>query len=148
MRETVDALLELAGTAANFADGDEARKLVPRGQGDDYEVDARAFNSLKRTLLLAERLAQERLPGRPPGTGVWVKNGERAELVVAGSRYPGQFAGWASYATEPPEAMREAFAGRPAAAADEARGLVSAFAPVRDSFEQVAAVVEFCARLD
>ena len=141
------ALVELAETAATFADGDACVRLSPRGEGDDYDVDADAFNCLKRTLLLAGRLAEKRLGAAAPGTGVWMMRGGRAELVVAGSPSPEQFAGWNSYSVEPPPAMREAFAGKPGVAADEARGLVSAFAPVRDSLGQVAAVIEFCARL-
>jgi hypothetical protein len=70
-----------------------------------------------------------------------------ADLVLAGRSYSSQFSGWGGYPIAIPDAMQSAFDGEPASAVSGDERLLSVFAPLRDSLDDVVAVLELCVRL-
>ena len=148
-REAVTSrLLELARVALAVLDIEAARDcILPHSRveisPDDFAYDIDLCNSLKRGLLRLERLTDLPLSSavwrlRPDNPGV-------ADLVLAGSAYTPPFSGWEKFPIPTPEAMQQAFEGKPSAAWSDDGRFCSVFAPLRDSLDDIVAVLELCA---
>ena len=68
-----------------------------------------------------------------------------AHLILAGSTYTGQLVSWDKYTLPLPEAMRQAFDGAPGVLFSDDGRWCSVFAPLRDSLDDIVAVLEVCA---
>jgi len=141
-------LLELARVAMAVVDGDAARDcLRPASRvevsPDDYEYDVDACNTLRRGLLRIERLSDLDVQ-----TGVWRLRPDKlgmADLMLAGMGYPRQFSGWDTYLIPIPTPMHQAFEGRPGVGIGSDGRYCSVFVPLRDSLDDIVAVLELCA---
>jgi hypothetical protein len=150
-REAVAArLLELARVSLAVLDADAVREcLLPSARleisPDDYAYDIELCNTVRRGLLRVERLTD-----LEPQTAVWRLRPDQpgvADLVLAGTEYTSQFSAWAKFPIPLPPAMQQAFAGEPAVAEAEDGRWCSVFAPLRDSLDDVVAVLELCVAL-
>ena len=150
-REAVtQRLLELARVSLAIVDADAARDcLLPTARvsisSDDFGYDIELCNQLRKGLLLVERLSDLdvvstvwRLPPDKP---------EVAEILLAGSSYTGQVAGWGKIEIEPPEEMRKAFEGETTSLSSADANWSSVFLPLRDSLDDVVGVLELCATM-
>lgn len=143
-------LLELARVSIAILDGDAARDcLKPTSRieisPDDYEYEADLCDALRRGLLRLERLSDLDLQ-----TGVWRLRPDKpgmADLLLAGMGYPRQFSGWDKYLIPIPPAMQQAFGGEPGTVFSDDGRWCSVFVPLRDSLDDIVAVLEFCAAL-
>lgn len=143
-------LLELARVSLAILDIDAVRDCIrPESRieisSDDFAYDTPLANAVKRGLLRIERLCD-----LEPESAVWRlcpdKPG-RADLVLVGRSYASQFSGWGGFPIAIPEAMQSAFEGEPASALSGDERLLSVFAPLRDSLDDVVAVLELCVGL-
>jgi hypothetical protein len=148
-RDAITArLLELARVAMAVIDGDAARDcLRPASRvevsPDDFEYDVDACNALRRGLLKVERLSDLDVQ-----TGIWRLRPDKpgmADLMLAGMGYPRQFSGWDRYLIPVPAPMSEAFGGKPGVGAVSDGRYSSVFVPLRDSLDDIVAVLELCA---
>jgi hypothetical protein len=148
-RDAVVARLnELGRVALAVIDIDAVRDcLLPRarieGPADDHGYDIDLCNRVKGGLLRVERLSDLGI-----ATAIWRLRPDKAgtaDLVLAGSAYPPQFIAWDEYAMPTPEAMQAAFEGRPGTLYGDKNELISVFVPLRDSLDDVVAVLELCA---
>ncbi len=141
-------LRELARVSLAVIDADAVRECVlPESRvqisQDDFTYDIPQATAVKRALLRVERLSD-----LEPQVAIWRRRPDlegKADLVLAGSDYTSQFSGWDMLTIPVPEAMARAFAGEPAAAHGE--HYLSLFAPLRDSLDDVVAVLELCVQL-
>ena len=146
---TVARLLELARVALAVIDADAARDcLLPASRieisGDDFEYDTALCNALRRGLLRVERLSDLDVQ-----SAVWWPRPDKpgmADLMLAGTEYTGQFSGWQKFPIAMPDAMRRAFDGEPGPVSSEDGRWSSVFVPLRDSLDDVVAVLELCVR--
>jgi len=69
-----------------------------------------------------------------------------AGLMLAGTEYTGRFSGWQKFPIPMPDAMRQAFDGEPGPASSEDGRWSSVFVPLRDSLDDIVAVLELCVR--
>lgn len=141
---TAARLRRLARTAEVFIDGDLFRAAFPMPQlnsGDQYCVEPAPFIAVKRTLLKLKRLE----PG-DIGVVAWRPFGDEAELCLPVDTHPLPVRP-GNHPISP--AMAEAFSGHIALQERQMHGfpLLAAFAPIRDSLDDVVGVVELFASL-
>jgi hypothetical protein len=147
-RAEVEARLRrLARAGEVFIDGEACKAILPNpalSGGDDYCVEEKNFIPVKQTLFRLKRLE----PG-DSSAQTWRrfrfkdKDGsekDAAVVVVPIDAHPKEVKG--VHPVSP--AMEEAFAGRLGVEEQEFRGMpiLSVYAPIRDSFEDVVGVVE------
>jgi hypothetical protein len=143
-------LRELARVSLAVLDIDAVRDcLRPESRieisPDDFAYDIDLANSAKRGLLRIERLSD-----LDPEAVIWRLRPDRpgmADVVLAGRSYTSQFSGWGKFPIPIPEAMQCAFNGEPAAARSDDGRFLSLFAPLRDSLDDIVAVLELCVSL-
>ena len=143
-------LLELARVSLAIIDIEAARDCVlPQARvetsSDDFGYDIELCNALKRGLLRVERLTDLDV-----SSAVWRLRPDKegtADVVLAGSTYPRQFIEWDRYSIPAPDAMRRAFEGGPAPLFSDDGQWCSVFVPLRDSLDDIVAVLELCAAL-
>jgi hypothetical protein len=145
--ETEERLRRLARAGEVFIDGEAFKAILPNpalNSGDDYCVDEARFIPVKQALFKLKRLE----PG-DCSAQAWrrfrFKDKEGVEkaaaaVVVPVDPHPKDVKG--AHPVSP--AMEEAFQGRVGVEELEFRGapLLSVYAPIRDSFEDVVGVVE------
>jgi hypothetical protein len=149
-RHLADRLLELAGVALAVIDADAVRDCVrPESRleisSDDFAYDIDLCNTVRRGLLRVERLTDVDVT-----SSIWRVRLDKpgwADLVLAGQGYTGQFSGWAKFPIPVPPAMQSAFDGDPAEVFSDDGRWLSVFAPLRDSLDDVVAVLELCVHL-
>jgi hypothetical protein len=143
--------MEIARIGALFVSGDVLERVMPPerweypllvagAQGkfavsDEVDFDEDNFNTLKRVLLLTERID----PTRKPYTALWIKRPEdptHCEVMVAGGALPKE-----GCDIQPlwPEIMR-AFSGSPTRW--DRDGGVTVYYPIRNSDEDIVGVLE------
>ncbi len=140
-------LRELARVSLAVLDIDAVRDcILPESRieisPDDFAYDIDLANAVKRGLLRIERLSD-----LDPESAIWRLRPDKpgvADLVLAGRSYTSQFSGWGKFPIPIPEAMQCAFDGEPAAARSSDGRFLSLFAPLRDSLDDVVAVLELC----
>ena len=150
VRAVESRLLELARVSLAILDIDAVRDCIrPESRieicPDDFAYDTSLANAVKRGLLRIERLCD-----LEPESAVWRLRPDKpgmADLVLAGRSYTSQFSGWGGFPIAIPDAMQSAFDGEPASALSGDERLLSVFAPLRDSLDDVVAVLELCFRL-
>ena len=151
LRQAVTArLLELARAALAVLDIEAVRDcLLPTSRieisPDDYECDAELANAVRRGLLRIERLSDVEVQ-----SCIWRLRPDRpghADLLLAGLNYTSQFSGWEKYLIPIPVAMQQAFEGDPGVAVSGDGRWLSVFAPLRDSLDDIVAVLELCVAL-
>ena len=146
----VARLLELARVSLAVLDADAVRECVlPESRieisPDDYAYDIERCNTVRRGLLRVERLSD-----LEPQTALWRLRPDRpgeADLALAGTEYTQQFSGWGKFPIPIPPAMQQAFDGEPGVACSDDGKRCSVFAPLRDSLDDVVAVLELCVPL-
>jgi len=145
-RAAVEArLLELARVALALLDVDAVRDcILPAARveisPDDFGYDIDLCNTVRRSLLRLERLSD-----LAPEVAIWRLRPDKpglADLVLAGTEYTHQFSGWEKFPIPIPPAMQTAFEGRPASVSSADGRSLSVFAPLRDSLDDVVAVLE------
>ena len=145
-----DRQLELSRVALAVIDIEAARDcLLPAAHvavsADDFGYHIDLCNAVKKGLLRLERLTDLDV-----ATAIWRLRPDQpgaAHLVLAGSTYTGQLVSWDKYTLPLPEAMRQAFDGAPGALFSDDGRWCSVFAPLRDSLDDIVAVLEVCAAL-
>lgn len=148
-REVEARLRRIARAGEVFLDGEALRELFPDpsiNTGDDYRVDDERFITLKKALFKLKRLDEGDCSAQ-----VWrrfenPKTGEPgATLAVPVDPHPHEVKGVHPVS----EAMDAAFGGGTGVEEQIFRGvpILSVYAPVRDSFEDVVGVVEVFASL-
>ncbi|HZG58840.1 hypothetical protein [Paenibacillus sp.] len=149
-------LMEIARIGALFLPGDLLENVMPEERreypllaggasgefavGDEVDFVEENFNTLKRMLLLTERID----PERNPYTALWIRRPEqpsRGEVMVAGRSLPAE-----GYAIQPlwPEIL-QAFEGAPTRW-QRANG-ETIYYPIRNSDEDIVGVLEVTANL-
>lgn len=150
--ETEARLARIARAGEVFLDGDAFKAVLPDPEvagGDDYRVDDALFVAIKKTLFKLKRLeagdcsaqAWRRLRAKD-------KDGSERDavaLVVPVDPHPKDVK--SAHPVGP--AVAEAFEGRVSVEEGEFRGvpILSVYAPIRDSLEDVVGVVEVYASL-
>lgn len=149
-------LMEIARIGALFLPGDLLENVMPEDRreypllaggatnefavGDEVDFVEDNFNTLKRLLLLTERID----PDRNPYAALWIRRPENpssGEVMVAGRALPAE-----GYHIQPlwPEMMR-AFGGHPTRWERNVGETV--YYPIRNSDEEIAGVLELTANL-
>jgi hypothetical protein len=137
-RGTETGLRRLAHAAVVFIDGDIFSKVVVDPSmytGDDYRVDDEKFIAIKKTLFKLKRISEI-----DASIQTWHRTGDGAAIVVPMDRHPKAVKGLHPITL----AMGEAFAGRTAVEEQDFDGIpiLSVYAPIRDSMEDVVGAVE------
>jgi len=143
-----DRLLELSRVALAVIDIEAARDcLLPAAHvavsDDDFGYHIDLCNAVKKGLLRLERLTDLDV-----ATAIWQLRPDQpgsAHLVLAGSTYTGQLVSWDKYTLPLPDPMRQAFDGAPGLLFSDDGRWCSVFAPLRDSLDDIVAVLEVCA---
>jgi hypothetical protein len=143
-------LLELARVALAVLDIDAVRDcLLPEARvaaaADDHGYDIGLFNKVKSGLLRVERLSDLAVC-----TAIWRRRPDdqgKAEVLLVGSTYPPQLIEWDKYEIAIPDPMQAAFEGEPGRLVREEGELCSVFVPLRDSLDDVVAILQVCAAL-
>jgi hypothetical protein len=140
-------LLELGRVALAVMDIEAVRDcLLPHARAavgpDEFAYDIDLCNTVKGRLLRVERLTD-----LPVLTAVWRVRPDQpamADVLLAGSGYPPQLISWDKYTVPMPEAMRQALDGDPGTLFSGGGDICSVFVPLRDSLDDVVAVLELC----
>ena len=150
-REAVAArLLELGRVALALVDADAIPELLTPPSRVDIPYDSFAYDIDRCVRLKGELLRLERLCDLEPASALWqlrVDMPGAADMILAGSCCPPQFSGHMKYTIATPPAMKEAFGGSPAVAFSDDARWCSAFVPLRDTLDDIVAVLELCAEL-
>lgn len=146
---------EVARVASVMVDGDVARRIqTPRSlaamleknprdrsaAGDNYDVDAAAFQATKKTLM---RLA--RLCGGPCDVNLWMKvptDPPRIQVLIRNVHELSQFWPWGALHQKMPPEMKQVLDTGTRLTVARRPGLISVLAPVYDSLGDVVALVE------
>jgi hypothetical protein len=150
---------EVARVASVMVDGDVARRIqTPRSRAamldpkpveraaasDNYDVDHASFLATKKTL---QRLA--RLCDRPCDVNLWMpvpSTPPRIHVVIRNQNEVSQFWPWGALQQEMPPEMRQVLATGKRLAVSKRPGMTSVLAPVFDSLNDIAGLVEVVAR--
>lgn len=152
-------LEETARVASVMVDGDVCRRIVtaramdyllrtdPKNRflaGDNYDVNAEAFHSVKKTLIRLSRLVPF-----PADANLWMPvpgHPDKVRIVIRNANELSQFWPWgALYQDMIPEMKTVLETGR-LLTVTRKPGWVSALAPVRDSLGDIVALVEVASR--
>jgi len=150
---------QIAQMATAMMDGDECLRIVtkraadklihrddrdPWAAGDNYDVDAKVFERVKKTMLRLQTLA-------PSGTGLnlWLKvTGDPKLMQVAIRLAPGDSSFFIGQMTQTlPAEFAQVFAGGTQATVQIKPGLRSVLSPVHNSLGDVTAVIEVTERI-
>jgi hypothetical protein len=138
-RKEIEAQLrKLAYAAEVFIDGDVFKQIVVDPElytGDDYRVDDDRFVEVKKTLFKLKRISEG-----DASLKLWHKCQDGAAIVMPMDRHPKGVKQLHPITL----AMGEAFAGGTAIEEQEMDGvpILSVYAPVRDSMDDVVGIVE------
>ena len=156
-----DELARLAEIAAGLLDGDDIRKIISEQamsrisrpdrkyrflSSDYYDVDHEPFLRNKKLLMRIERLGRVRADG-----AIWVRVPESDNVTLAFHNGPHhRYYQFGMECMPMPDEMQRVFATGQIVAAPPAKddASVTVLGPVRDSLQDVVAVVEFTSPLD
>jgi hypothetical protein len=151
----------IARVATVMIDGDVCKRIVtpravgymlrtdprdPWADGDNYDVDDKAFIQTKKTLM---RLA--RLVDYPVDVNLWMplpKNASEVQVVIRNRHEMSQFWVWGKLHQEMFPPMRTVLETGKRITVKQNPGYVSVLAPVRDSMGDIVGLVEAVSRVE